>query len=544
MHSERTVCFDLAMGTPYLISRAMSTLNVKDLLLAANLDRDTVARLLQPYGLKDPIRADANLQTAATDPSERQLLAAILDSLLSVAAQSANPDQALTYFERFARSGISKPQLLSYLAGSPQAMEILLKSLGGSSYMAEILIRDPQLFYWVTDPQILSKPRRKREVQRDILATSKVLAEQQRLDYLRFLKRREMLHIGVRDLLRISTVEDTWTSLSALAEALISGAHAISEFALREEHGIPGPSFKGFTVLAMGKLGGRELNFSSDVDLMYLYSPLNEGEGSISASDYFRQLSQKITQALNAFSGEGYVYRVDLRLRPEGKAGNIADSLEAYRRYYQTRLAPWERLALLKAWPVAGSRRLGKAFLEMAEEFIYGGTFGLEDVQNILQMKRKIDEKAASQRRGARNVKLGPGGIREIELIAQSLQACYGGRIRRLRERNTMRALGLLCAEGLLSDEECDALRNAYIFLRDVENKLQMVQDAQTHWLPVADEELSACVNLLGYAQGTGTAVEQFERDYQLHTNRVSRIFEDVLGAQDLSRFSKFKDAL
>jgi len=218
----------------------MSTLNVKDLLLAPQLDRTTVARLLQPYGLKDPSRADANLQTIATDPSERQLLAAFLEPLLGAVAQSANPDQALAYFERFARSGISKPQLLSYLAGSPQALEILVKSLGGSSYMAEILIRDPQLFYWVTDPQILGKPRKKREIQRDILATTRVLAlESQRLDYLRFLKRREMLHIGVRDLLRLSSVEGTWTSLSVLAEALtracIAATLALASARLRSQ---------------------------------------------------------------------------------------------------------------------------------------------------------------------------------------------------------------------------------------------------------------------------------------------------------------------
>jgi glutamate-ammonia-ligase adenylyltransferase len=285
----------------------------------------------------------------------------------------------------------------------------------------------------------------------------------------------------------------------------------------------------------MGKLGGGELNFSSDVDLMYLYAPSSEQGAAVSASDYFRRLSQKITQALAAFTGEGYVYRVDLRLRPEGKAGNIAESLEGYRRYYQTRLAAWERLALLKAWPVAGSRTLGSAFLGMAEEFIYGGTFGKEALQNVLQMKRKIDEKAASQRRGARNVKLGPGGIREIELVAQTLQACYGSRMPQLRERNTMKALGALCAQGLLSEEEYDSLRQAYVFLRDVENKLQMVQDAQTHWLPIADDELSACVKLLGYGNG----LEHFERDYGLHTGRVNRIFEDVIGKTDVGRFSR-----
>ena len=517
----------------------MRSLTVKDLLLAPQLDREAVASLLQPFGLKDAGRADANLQTIASDPSERQLLAAILEELLDCASQSANPDQALAYFERFARAGLNKPQLFSYLHSSPQSLEILVRALGGSSYMAEILIRDPQLFYWVTDPEILRKRRTKREIQRDILRTAGALtSEQQQLDYLRSLKRREMLHVGVRDLLRFCSVEETWTALSVLAEALISAAHWICASALRRECGIGGRAFTGFTVLAMGKLGGGELNFSSDVDLMYLYASPQEEAAGITAAEFFRRLSQKITSGLDNLTGEGYVYRVDLRLRPEGKAGNMADPLEGFRRYYETRLCAWERLALLKAWPVAGNRELGRMFLEMARGFIYGRPFGIAELQDVVQMKRKIDEKAASRRRGRRNVKLGPGGIREIELITQALQVSHGSRIPQLHERNTMRALKGLHAESLLSDEEYEALTKAYVFLRDVENKLQMVQDAQTHWLPVAEDELAACASLLGYKQdeAAGPPVEQFERDYERHTTQVNRIFEDIVGSLNLQR--------
>jgi glutamate-ammonia-ligase adenylyltransferase len=289
----------------------------------------------------------------------------------------------------------------------------------------------------------------------------------------------------------------------------------------------------------MGKLGGGELNFSSDVDLMYLYASPEEADG-VSAPEYFRRLSQKITQGLNNLTAEGYVYRVDLRLRPEGKAGNIADSLDSFRRYYERRLAAWERLALTKVWPVAGSLELGATFRKMAAPFIYEGGFGNDALQNILNMKRRIDEKAAGQRRGARNVKLGPGGIREIELVAQSLQVCYGGRLPQLRVRNTLHGLKTLWAEALLSDAEYDGLTKAYVFLRDVENKLQMVQDAQTHWLPAADEELAACASLLGYRKDEDlSAVDRFEQDYSRHTTQVNRIFEDILGSQDLRRFTR-----
>jgi glutamate-ammonia-ligase adenylyltransferase len=289
----------------------------------------------------------------------------------------------------------------------------------------------------------------------------------------------------------------------------------------------------------MGKLGGGELNFSSDVDLMFLYASDMEEAGGLTAAEYFWRLSQKITQGLSSFTGEGYVYRVDLRLRPEGKAGNLADSLSGFRRYYEKRLAPWERLALIKAWPVAGSRALGLDFLQMAETFTYSGALGADAIQDVLTMKRKIDEKVSRRRDVGRNVKLGPGGIREIELIVQSLQASHGSRLPELRERNTLRALNALARHSLLSGEEFNALSNAYDFLRDVENKLQMVHDAQTHSLPLADDELAAVASLLGYKRGGGSAqlIERFEEDYNHHTARVSGLFEAILGRIDLKRF-------
>jgi glutamate-ammonia-ligase adenylyltransferase len=229
--------------------------------------------LLAPYGLKDFEKADANLQAIAGEPSDRLLLADILEDLLVCVRGSANPDQALTYLERFVRSAANKAHLYTYLRNSRQAIEIIAKCLGGSVYMAEILIRDPHHFYWVTDSQILSRPRKKRDIQRELLRTLKILEHpDKQLDHLRAVKRREMLHIGVRDLLRLSSVEETLTALSVLAEALISTAYWICASALRRTHEIPAKAYTEFTILAMGKLGGGELNFSSDVDLMYVYS--------------------------------------------------------------------------------------------------------------------------------------------------------------------------------------------------------------------------------------------------------------------------------
>src|SRR5262245_30156154 len=216
---------------PY--SHSMATTDIKELLLASRLEPQRVAELLKPYGLKDHQKADANLQAAAGDPGERLLLAEILDDLMVSVATSADPDQALTRFERFTRASTNKAHLFTYLRNSKRAMEILAKSLGGSSYMAEILIRDTHYFYWVSDPDILNRVRTRLDIRRDLRPTLVMLEnEEQQLDFLRAVKRREMLHIGVRDVLRLASVEETCSALSFLAEALISAVCEVSTAAL------------------------------------------------------------------------------------------------------------------------------------------------------------------------------------------------------------------------------------------------------------------------------------------------------------------------
>ena len=496
-------------------------LNVKDLLLAARLDPKQVAALLAQYGFTDTRRADANLQDLAGTPPDRQLLANILPDLLTCVSHSADPDQSLNYLERFARAALNKTQLFAYLEESPQALEILARTLGASPYMAEILIRDPQHFYWLMDPRILNCARTNREIKRELAQTLRVIPDEAaQLDYLRFVKRREMLQIGVRDLLRLCPVEETLAALSTLAEALITTAHWVCASHLRREYGIQKNVFTGFTILGMGKLGGRELNFSSDVDLIYLYASDDERSGSTSAAEYFRRLGQKITGGLNDFTSEGYMYRVDLRLRPEGKAGYLAYSLDGFERYYRSRLATWERLALLKACPVAGNLALGQKFLDMARSFVYDGAFDARAFEDVRSMKSKIDQKMILRDQRRRNVKLGAGGIREIELITQSLQLLHGGAVEQVRDRNTMKALAMLLQQSLIAEDECDALRQAYVFLRDVENKLQMANDAQTHSLPRDERELNVVARTLGYA-----ASDDFLQDYERHTGAVNRIF-------------------
>jgi glutamate-ammonia-ligase adenylyltransferase len=288
----------------------------------------------------------------------------------------------------------------------------------------------------------------------------------------------------------------------------------------------------------MGKLGGGELNFSSDVDLVYLYDSADGATSGrppggpatrISNQEYFQRLAQAITAALTEVTNEGYVYRTDLRLRPEGQFGPIACDLREALQYYSKRGATWERLALLKAWPVAGNRRLGQEFVRRMSSFIFRQPFSLRDLGEVRAVKEAVNKKIEARGELERNVKLGVGGIREIEFIVQSIQAFFGGRLPAIRERNSLRALAALRRDQLLEPDTCRELMDAYRFLRNVEHRLQMVHELQTHSLPADPEELRVCALRLDYRDApAATATQQLIDEYRLHAGRVHQVFQSL----------------
>jgi glutamate-ammonia-ligase adenylyltransferase len=288
----------------------------------------------------------------------------------------------------------------------------------------------------------------------------------------------------------------------------------------------------GLVVLGLGKLGGGELNFSSDIDLVYVHASQARGlsaEGHLRAHAAARQL----TALLGETTHEGLVYRVDLRLRPEGRAGALVHSIDAAEQYYHGRAATWERLALLKARPVAGDRELGREFARRVAPFVWQRPFGAEEVRKVLRLKQESDRRLAARGLDVRHVKLGRGGIREIELLTQVLQIRQGGPLRRPRARGTLFALEALRAAGALPAPEHDALHDAYLFLRDVENKLQMANDTQTHVLPEDDPSFRLLAARLGYRrQGDGHdgAARRLRHELAERTSVVHHLYEELLG--------------
>ena len=277
-------------------------------------------------------------------------------------------------------------------------------------------------------------------------------------------------------------------------------------------------------MIALGKHGGAELNYSSDIDLCFVYEAEGETEGPevVASRTYFARLGERLIGALTAMTEEGTVYRVDLRLRPEGTGGPLALPLDAYRAYHTARGALWERQALIKARVATGDERVGQAFLDLAQEIVYRPGLEREALAEIRAMKNRIDRLLRARGQQERHVKLGVGGIRDVEFHIQALQLLYGAQDPWLRERNSLRALHWLAERGYLSWEESGQLAHAYEFLRRIEHRLQILHAFQTHTLPADPAELGKLARRLGYGGDGETAARQLLLDYD-RTRRTVR---------------------
>jgi len=384
---------------------------------------------------------------------------------------------------------------------------------------------------------MLHRLRRELPEQADMATLMKVL---------RRFKRFEILRIAARDLNGLAPLEEVTRELSDLAAATIQVALETCERLLVREHGLPlhedGQRQALMTVIGMGKLGGRELNFSSDIDIIYFYETdrgetagVDDGRGGrkgvISLHAFFNKLAEQTTRALNQITEDGFVFRVDMGLRPEGKSGDMAVSVRSAEIYYESWGQSWERTAMLKARPVAGSRELGEQLLQTLSPFIYRKFLDYTLIEDMKLMKQKIDASLTRNREGEANLKLGRGGIREIEFFIQALQLVYAGKTPRLRERNSLLALELLREARLISDEDCQHLTDAYRFLRTVEHRIQVVQERQTHSLPAKEEEMTALARRCGFLRENG--VQRFREALEQHRQRVSAIYGSLFNEQD-----------
>jgi [glutamine synthetase] adenylyltransferase / [glutamine synthetase]-adenylyl-L-tyrosine phosphorylase len=501
---------------------------------------------LASFGVRDAGRALSNIEllSAALGAEGDSFLSRSLPAELPL---TADPDMALNQFERFVSTLADVSGFVSLCRDQPRVLTLLMTISGASRFLSSFTVTDAEQTLAVfSDPAYLDRrPGRALLRQRiDSLIDAAGGDKAGILRAFRILRKREMLRIALRDLLGAGDLQETVAELSDLAEVCIRKAYEIAEAELSSRYGKPmeirtdgSAAPAGFSVIAMGKLGGRELNFSSDVDLMYVYAADGETEGTdrqggprtnkIANHQYFIKLAERISALINEKTSDGFVFRVDVRLRPEGQQGPLAQSLGGCEIYYESWGQTWERAALIKARPIAGDDAVGREFLERIAPFVYRKYLDYGAITEISDMKRKINVEVEQKGRMRRDVKLGYGGIREIEFIVQALQLLHGGRDRLLRERSSLRVLHRLSQKGLLAYEEQESLAKAYEFLRTIEHRIQLLDDLQSQTMPADERELRLLARRAGYRE-PGRETESLLRDYAEHTGRVRRMYDQL----------------
>jgi glutamate-ammonia-ligase adenylyltransferase len=432
------------------------------------------------------------------------------------------------------------PREARRLANDPGLLSDALALAAWSPLLATTVAQQPEHLAWLAreraDRHVRSTEELNESLARFALTHTR---DPPHVLFARF-RRRELLRIYLHDIRRTATIVETTEELSNLADAVLCYALNLARQELDNRFGAPqtrddrGRTVSAtFCVVALGKLGSRELNYSSDIDLLFIYSDDGDtsgaGErGSTSNREYFNRLAERIARLTGQQAGEGAAYRVDLRLRPHGRDGALAVSLAEAARYYQRDAHAWELQALIRARPSAGSSDLFARFYGEVRPRVYTHAGSVEQaLANVRLAKRKIDRQHGEEGRGF-NVKLGRGGVREIEFVAQALQLAHGARDPWLHAPHTLISLGRLADRGHITARERTELSDAYAFLRALEHRLQMEQGLQTHTIPEDDSRRATLARRMNFAGDD--ALAQLDQALSTHTARVRAAFARVFG--------------
>ncbi len=490
---------------------------------------------LHSLGVVDVARAHGNLVRIATAGVTLDLLAVICEQLAEHLPRSSDPDMALNNLERFVAATRNPLSLGSLFERDREALPILLQMFATSQHLSDVLITDSESYdlLRITEGQ----PVGRESIVDELSAEIATLADDESTvaAALRRFKRRETLRVAYGDIIRGQPVSIVTRQISFVADAIVEAAVRAARNRIDSRRGATRNALRDpgrFVVLALGKLGGTELNYSSDIDLVFLYDC---GRGADLArqqasGEYFDRLVREVLKLLTEATDLGAAYRVDLRLRPAGNAGPMGVSYDAALHYYDTAGRTWERQALVKARPIAGDLELGREFLGQLEPWIYRQYLSRADITGIKALKRRIEQRTHREGADALDVKTGHGGIRDIEFVIQFLQLLNGGDLPALRTGNTLEAIIQLELCGCLTHQERTILEENYAFLRKIEHRLQIMFDLQTHRLPSDPAELRKVAIRLGYEDAKPqSALAAFEADYKNKTELNRKILDHLL---------------
>ncbi len=455
------------------------------------------------------------------DTCVRMLTADLSDDdvarVLEACLLSPSPDATIRNLGRYLEAAGSPSVFLGTMLSAPPVLHLVTTVFGASQHMADILVRQPGFVYWLMEQQTWDAP--------DDVASYTAWLEREvesfrtlegKLNAVRRMHRQALLKIGVLDMVSGAPVEEVTRRLSDLASACADTVLDLVFDEIAGDDTFP----RALAVIAMGKLGGRELNYSSDIDLIFVCEECDD-----ETMHHYIRVARRFTDAMSALTEEGYLYRVDLRLRPDGKAGPLVNSESSLRLYYEHRGRPWEFQALLKARAVAGDLDVGNRVLDALGKLVYSRSLPYSPLDAIGAMRGQIQESVRTDGRGY-NIKLMAGGIRDIEFVTQALQIMHAGSHAELRTPTTLSALASVRRLKLLEEWDADNLSAAYRFFRLVEHRLQMMHQLQTHTLPDSDGEIELLARRVSHGPLGSFTVQTFVEALSRHLNNV-RTFAD-----------------
>lgn len=485
-----------------------------DLSLAAAEER------LSAFGFRDASQTRAALRELATGLSRRsKLMQQLLPALLGWLSETPDPDLGLLQLRRLVEGPARSASVAHRFRESASAAERTCRLLGSSRLIGDALLRQPDFLADLGDDTALALMSRSELLDEatDALAW-RMLDNDARRGGLRRFKRRHLLRIAARDLLDLAPNDEIQRELSWLADAAVNSAVSTLLQVGRTEARETPP----FAVIGMGRLGGEELSYASDLDVLFVY----DGEGA-TAFDNAERLATRIVRDIGDATDEGRLWEIDAKLRPEGKQGPLARSLEAYRRYYEQWALTWEFQALTRARVIAGDAEVGRRFIELVEPFVYRVEFPADEAREVRRIKARVERERIPPGEDPQfHLKLGKGGLADVEFTAQLLQLEWGGREPSVRVPSTTLAIERLVAVGALDAGDGDALNEAYRFCERARNAHYLLTGRAEEFLPVDVGDGERLGRLLGYGTHPAAAMrEEFRRLTRRSRRVVERVF-------------------
>ena len=404
----------------------------------------------------------------------------------------------------------------------PHYVEIIISISVNSNYLTDILVRNPEYFYWIINPSNLEPKLDRRDFAKTIdLALNYYKNFASKVNYFRTLKRKEILRIGIKDILNQADLAETTNELSAFANVAASKLFEICYEEIKSKYNISEIK-SNYCLIGLGKLGGNELNYSSDIDLIIFYDE-NSKVNSRSYQEFLTEVIYLFIDSASSITSTGFIFRVDFRLRPDGRNSPLCRSITEYLNYYESRGEDWERQMLIKAGFVGGSVELYNQFKQYLSAFIFPTSFSISPTEQIKKIKNSIEKNLGADE----NIKLLPGGIRDIEFSVQALQLLNGGRLKELQNGNTLNSIQLLKKHELLSASEEQTLTESYKFYRKIEHYLQLMNDKQTHTIPTDEEMLLKISAYLNFRSS-----KEFKKAIKSTRDKVLKIYKSIIGSE------------